>query len=1401
MAEKKTRSKKSVEDNSENEMHHDILQLILDRLPLMLLLVDRDYRVRYLNRTALDYTEGYTGQIKGELIGNVFRCLESFKTEEGCGYAPHCGSCSYRHLVEITIKQERSYGPFESVIQKYVADGSSLSVPVQIQSSLLRVGEEKMALIVLTDITRQKETEYRLRQSEEKLRSTLDSMSDLVFSLDRDGRFSDFYQPASDHNLLVPREIFSGRHYNEVLPPYYASLIDDAFSSLKEGRSNVQEVEYSVEVKNSVRWYSSKISRRQDPEGRFDGATIVSRDITKLKETEQQLQEKEVKLSTILDTVPDMVFEINPDGAVEFSNREAVEKLGWSNVKEGKVRLLDFMNADDLMKNIEMVEHFLGQRDVLFNQVLDLKTSDGRIIPVETNSRLLYNKNGYSILGVARDISRRKSVEDALRSSEDKYRHLVESSVDMIIRVDVEGVFTYINPTGCGILGYDEKDIIGKSYAEFIREDYRERAVAFYYDQWERKLENTYFEMPVIRGNGETVWLSQNVQAIIKDDEIIAFQAISRDITRLMEIRQKLMESEERFRTLSENSFDTIMRFDRDLRHLYVNPVVESQTGIAPEKFIGKTHRELGFPEELVEMWETALQKVLDTAEVNRIEFMLPNGIWMDWLLIPEVSLSGEVTAIITSARDISKRKEMEDALKASEKRFEEFMNYMPGVAFMKDADGNYIYYNQEFRKIIGMSHDAEFRVFKDSDIWPENVAAPLRKTDLEVLESGSSVRSIQEIPQADGIHHWLAIKFPVPDEHNRATLIGGVGLDMTENIKAQQEIAKFHTIAENANYGLSITDLDGKMLYVNPYFARVHGYEPEELVGKDYSLFLIGHDDPSVSVIRKQLAQKMSFDTCEVWHRTSDGRVFPMLSNGIAINDLNGNPIMVAANSVDITELKEAEEAIKASEKRFRLLVSKIADGVVVLDGKGFVLFANPAAEGMFGRQPGGLVGIEVGLSVLSHEDEFVSILGAEGYRPQTEIKSVEIEWEGEQAYLVSIRDISERRRVEELNRLLEAERMVSGKMRELDRLKNEFVQTVTHELRTPVTILRSAIDQLVGGSLGEFNSAQKQFMEMMQRNISRLTRFATDVLALSRIDTGIYAINARPINIAETLKPEIELIKAKAESMNIRISYEDNQDIYAFADADAVCQIITNLVNNAIMHNSEGTSVQVLSHYVDSNYIEIEVRDDGKGIPEEEFERIFDRFYQVSRKSGAGYKGIGLGLAVCKELVERMGGKIWVEKGHGRGVSFKFYLPSILLKDGLVFGRLAVAMGYLRSEQVAEIGRMQMDGARQERIGDLFVKMGYLEEKERDEILAVQQELLSRPHPRRSEHPLGDSLLGLMALKSGFINEEQLCDALCHQQQQAEAGRRIKLGEAMREMGFIKSETLAKLLSRQSI
>ena len=139
--------------------------------------------------------------------------------------------------------------------------------------------------------------------------------------------------------------------------------------------------------------------------------------------------------------------------------------------------------------------------------------------------------------------------------------------------------------------------------------------------------------------------------------------------------KELLRRSEESFRALTENSEDVIMRFDMDYRHVYVNAYVEKMTGIPAKDFIGKTHKSLGFPPNLCEFWESAIQKVFKTGRTHRVEFELPSRIWIDWLLMPEFGPDGSVNNVITSARDITERKHLEEALKNQHRKLEDLVN------------------------------------------------------------------------------------------------------------------------------------------------------------------------------------------------------------------------------------------------------------------------------------------------------------------------------------------------------------------------------------------------------------------------------------------------------------------------------------------------------------------------------------------------------------------------------------------------------------------------------------------------------------------------------------------------------------------------------------------------------
>ncbi|MFN8095237.1 MAG: PAS domain S-box protein, partial [Vicinamibacteria bacterium] len=148
-------------------------------------------------------------------------------------------------------------------------------------------------------------------------------------------------------------------------------------------------------------------------------------------------------------------------------------------------------------------------------------------------------------------------------------------------------------------------------------------------------------------------------------------RALAAEVREREEAERELRDSEERYRALAQNSLDVIMRFDREGRHLYVNASVEASTGIPPAAYLGRTHREMGFPEELVAIWEPAIDSVFHSGKMNRVEFRLPSGVWIDWLLMPEYAADGSVQSVVTSARDITERKRAEDVLRSARDELE----------------------------------------------------------------------------------------------------------------------------------------------------------------------------------------------------------------------------------------------------------------------------------------------------------------------------------------------------------------------------------------------------------------------------------------------------------------------------------------------------------------------------------------------------------------------------------------------------------------------------------------------------------------------------------------------------------------------------------------------------------
>ena len=229
----------------------------------------------------------------------------------------------------------------------------------------------------------------------------------------------------------------------------------------------------------------------------------------------------------------------------------------------------------------------------------------------------------------------------------------------------------------------------------------------------------------------------------------------------------------------------------------------------------------------------------------------------------------------------------------------------------------------------------------------------------------------------------------------------------------------------------------------------------------------------------------------------------------------------------------------------------------------------------------------------------------------------------------------------------------------RELERMKSEFVSVVSHELRTPLTSIHGSLGLLASGALAGSAEQGKRMLEIAVSNTDRLIRLINDVLDVEKLESGAIQIRPEPCKSGELIRNAWEVMRSMAHKHDVTLRIIGSSATI-FADPDRMVQCLTNLISNAIKF-SEPNGVVTIRTAPLAHHLRFEVSDQGRGIPLNKQESIFERFHQVDASDSQKKGGTGLGLAICRSIVQQHGGKIWVESELGKGSTFFFTIPLI--------------------------------------------------------------------------------------------------------------------------------------------
>ena len=357
--------------------------------------------------------------------------------------------------------------------------------------------------------------------------------------------------------------------------------------------------------------------------------------------------------------------------------------------------------------------------------------------------------------------------------------------------------------------------------------------------------------------------------------------------------------------------------------------------------------------------------------------------------------------------------------------------------------------------------------------------------------------------------------------------------------------------------------------------------------------------------------------------------------------------------------ELQVAYRRVEESRQRLAVILESLSDGVLTVDAKGVITDANPAARRLLPeaepgvsireRLTGPLPARGVDRLLAGHEEKELHVGEGESILAIT-ASNLEVE---EGGTVLSIRDISERAR--------------------LERMKDEFVLTASHELRSPLTSVQGFAELLML-EREKLPAKQAETVEIILDNTRHLVRLLNDLLDLARSDAGRLSINPVPTEIAPLVEDAVRTMRAQTEAAEQELELELERELpQVNVEADRIRQVLVNLLSNAHEYCPKGAKIQVAARRI-GNEVELTVADDGPGIPKEQLEHIFDRFTRGDAWLTQRVGGTGLGLAISKSLVELHGGGIDASSTPGEGSTFRLVLPAIAGQaDGSGPGRSA--------------------------------------------------------------------------------------------------------------------------------